>query len=85
LRETKEIAMPTARERAQKVEATPIRVTLPISVACDLEKFQTALANVAAIVAAMNLAHGKKAVLPRTREFVIDPASLKVKEAVAEP
>ncbi len=76
--------MPTSRERAQKVAATPFRVTLPLSVACDLEKFQTALANVAAIVAAMNLARGKKAILPRTREFVIDPASLKVKEAVAE-
>jgi len=76
--------MATRKERAQRVTGTPIRVTLPISVACDLEKFQTALANVAAIVAAMNLARGKKAVLLRTREFVIDPASLKVKEAVAE-
>ena len=76
--------MATARERARKVPATPIRVTLPLSVACDLEKFQTALANVATIVGAMNLARGKKAVLLRMREFVIDPASLEVKEAAAE-
>ena len=76
--------MPAAKERAQRATATQIRVTLPISVACDLDKFQTALANVAAIVAAMNLAYGKRAVLPRMREFVIDPASLMVKEAVAE-
>lgn len=73
-----------AKDRAQRVTATPIRVTLPISVACDLDKFQTALANVAAIVAAMNLAHCKTTVLPRMREFVIDPASLNVEEAVAE-
>ena len=76
--------MATAKERAQKVTTTPIRVTLPVSVACDLEKFQTALANVAAIVGAMKLAGGKGTVLPRTREFVIDPASLMVREAVAE-
>ena len=76
--------MPTAKERAQRVTAIPIRLTLPISVACDLDKFQTALANVAAIVAAMKLAHGKGSFLPRMREFVIDPASLKVEEAVTE-
>jgi hypothetical protein len=79
----KEIVMATAKHRAQKVTATPIRVTLPVSVACDLEKFQTALANVAAIVRAINLAGGTGTVLPRTREFVIDPASLEVKEAAA--
>ena len=76
--------MATAKERAQKVTATPIRVTLPISVARDLEKFQTALTNVAVIVGAMNSVGGKGTVLPRTREFVIDPASLEVKEAAAE-
>jgi hypothetical protein len=82
--QTKKIVMATAKGKAQKVTATPIRVTLPLSVACDLEKFQTALANVAALVGAMNLACRPKAVLPRTREFVIDPASLEVKEAAAE-
>ena len=76
--------MVTPKERAQKVTATPIRVTLPVSVACDLEKFQRALANVAVIVGAMNSVGGKGTVLPRTREFVIDPASLEVKEAAAE-
>lgn len=80
----KEIAMPTAKERPRKAAATSIRLTLPISVARDLEKFQQALANVAVIVGAVHLAGGDKSLRSRTREFVIDAASLKVKEAVAE-
>ena len=61
-----------------------IRVTLPISVACDLEKFQQALANVAAMLGSVPRCTSTRISFSRTREFVIDPASLQVQEAVAE-
>jgi hypothetical protein len=80
LRAEEGIVMATANGKARKILVTPMRVTLPVSVACDLDKFQRALANVAAIVRTMHLAGG----LPRPREFVIDPASLEAKEAAAE-
>ena len=76
--------MPTTKDRPRKAVATSIRLTLPISVARDLEKFQQALANVAVIVGTIHLARGDKSLRSRTREFVIDPASLEAKEAVAE-
>ena len=72
--------MATANRKARKILVTPMRVTLPLSVACDLDKFQRALANVEAIAGTVHLAGG----LARPREFVIDPASLEVKEAAAE-
>jgi hypothetical protein len=72
--------MARANRKARKILVTPMRVTLPLSVACDLDKFQRALANVEAVVGTMHLAGA----LPRPREFVIDPASLEVKEAAAE-
>ena len=76
--------MQTAKGRTQKVAATPIRVTLPVSVACDLERFQRALANVAAIVGKEHFASDSQGTLSRTREFVVDRASLEVKEATAD-
>jgi len=59
-----------------------VRLTLPISVALDLEKFQKALANAARLIASR----------PRLAdltfldacEFVVDPASLQVRETAAE-
>jgi hypothetical protein len=68
----------------RKSGASPIRVTLPVSVACDLDKFQRALANVAVVLGSVQHAPGIGVAFSRTREFVIDPASLQVKEAVAE-
>jgi len=61
-----------------------IRVTLPISVAYDLDKFQRALANVAALVGCSEGASGLNATLLHAREFVVDPASLQVREAAGE-
>jgi hypothetical protein len=62
----------------------PFRVTLPVSVACDLVKFQKALANVAAMVGSERRSAAIGVALQRTREFVIDPTSLQVREAVGE-
>ena len=76
--------MRTAKKRTQKVGTTPIRVTLPVSVACDLERFQMALANVAAIVRDRHLVPDRQGPLSCMREFVVDRASLEVKEAVAD-
>jgi hypothetical protein len=59
----------------------PIRITLPISVAFDLEKFERALANVSHLVERRNRQsefHGE--FMPGC-EFVVDPASLEVREA----
>ena len=70
--------------KGKKAGAGPIRVTVPVSVACDLEKFQQALANVAAILGSVPRCTSTRITLSRTREFVIDPASLQVQEAVAE-
>jgi hypothetical protein len=62
----------------------PVRVTLPISVAYDLEKFQRALANIAQLVGCTGCTSGVDVTFQTAREFVVDPASLQVREAVAE-
>ena len=62
----------------------PIRFTLPISVAYDLDKFQQALANVAQMVDCAGCTSGVDVGLLRMREFIVDPASLQVREAVGE-
>jgi hypothetical protein len=80
----KEIAMARDKDGVKKTFVGPIRVTLPVSVACDLDKFQRALANVAAMLGNARCASGIGVALQRTREFVIDPASLQVREAVGE-
>jgi hypothetical protein len=84
----KEIAMAAGKgvgkHGIKRAVAGPIRVTLPVSVACDLDKFQRALANVAAMVGSAGCASGIGIALQQTREFVIDPASLQVREAVGE-
>jgi len=64
--------------------AGPVRVTIPISVAYDLEKFQRALANLATQVGHPGWCSGVDVTLLTAREFVVDPASLQVKEAVTE-
>jgi hypothetical protein len=77
--------MPSQQEldRVAKVSG-PFRVTLPISVAYDLDKFQRALANVARMVGCTERASGVDVSFPHVREFVVDPASLQVREAVAD-
>ena len=76
--------MPTAKGKTQKVPASPILVTLPVSVACDLERFQTALANVAALMRDEHFVRHGHGVLSCVREFVVDRVSLEAKEAAAD-
>jgi hypothetical protein len=71
------------RTPAAKISG-PVRVTLPISVAYDLEKFQKALANLANLVGCTGCTSGVDVTFLTAREFVVDPASLQVKDAVAE-
>jgi hypothetical protein len=77
------MATKTDITRGAKV-AGPIRVTLPISVAYDLEKFQKALANVAQLVGCTGCTSGVDVTFLTAREFVVDPASLQAREAVTE-
>jgi hypothetical protein len=70
-------------DRAATVSG-PIRVTLPVSVAYDLDKFLRALANVARMVGCPASTSGIDVSPPHMREFVVDPASLQVREAVAD-
>lgn len=58
----------------------PIRVTLPVSVAFDLEKFERALANVSHVVECKTRHSRRRREFSQVREFVIDPASLEVRE-----
>jgi hypothetical protein len=71
------------RTRSNRLSRT-VRVTLPISVACDLEKFQRALANVARLVGSDGGASETNLTFLNAREFVVDPASLQVRETAAE-
>jgi hypothetical protein len=75
--------MATAHKGEAAKVSGPIRVTLPISVAYDLDKFQRALANVATMVGCTGCTSGVDVFL-HAREFVVDPASLQVREAVGE-
>lgn len=59
----------------------PIRVTLPISVAFDLEKFERALANVSQLIESRDGQAGWQGDFLQAREFVVDPASLEVRES----
>ena len=59
----------------------PIRITFPISVAFDLEKFERALANVSRMVERRNRQSEFHGELMQGCEFVVDPASLEVREA----
>lgn len=69
--------------RAAKLSGS-IRVTLPISVAYDLEKFQKALANIATQVGHTGCTSGVDLTFLHAREFVVNPVSLEVKEIATE-
>lgn len=65
--------------KAKRTGVGPIRVTLPISVAYDLEKCEQALSNVAQMASfAECISRGS---LAGVREFIVDPASLQAREA----
>jgi hypothetical protein len=57
----------------------PVRITVPISVAFDLEKFERALASFAQIRSGSGASQGNFSA-PTVRDFVVDPASLHVRE-----
>jgi hypothetical protein len=59
----------------------PVRLTLPISVAYDLGKFEQALANLAHAIDRTRFSGRDHSY---AREFIIDAASLQVRETVAE-
>lgn len=71
------------KSKSAKVRRS-MRVTLPVSVAYDLEKFQRALANVAAMVGGAGCAGDVGRTFLHAREFVVDPASLEAREATGE-
>jgi hypothetical protein len=77
------MAAKTEITRGAKVSG-PIRVTLPISVAYDLEKFQKTLANVAQLVGCTGCTSGVDVTFLTAREFVVDPESLQARAAVTE-
>ncbi|HMK21814.1 MAG TPA: hypothetical protein VK466_05735 [Terriglobales bacterium] len=70
--------------RKSKVGARAGRVcvTLPVSVACDLAKFQRALANVAHCMRDSAQLSAALGTFLRPREFIVDAASLQVREAL---
>ena len=59
----------------------PIRVTLPVAVASDLEKLGRALLNASQAVEERDRHSGWHGGFMQMRNFVIDPTSLEVKEA----
>ena len=66
--------MPGKRKRALK---SPIRITLPVSVACDLERLQPALSDVVHIGGPSSVS----VALHCTREVIVDPATLQARSA----
>lgn len=71
------MATAEAPARAPKISGA-VRVTLPISVAYNLEKFQKALANIATQVGHTGCTSGVDLTFLNVRDFVVDPASLEV-------
>jgi len=57
-----------------------IRVTLPISVACDPEKFQRAMANVTHRMHESGQRFSRVGMYLRAREFIVDACTLQVSE-----
>jgi len=64
--------------QAAALNTGAIRVTLPISVAYDLDKFQTALRNIAHQTGHNTCTSGVDITFLTAREYVVDPASLEV-------
>jgi hypothetical protein len=60
-----------------------VRITLPVSVAYDLEKFQAALGNIARRTGHLNCASGVDCTFLSSREWIVDPETLEVGDAVA--
>jgi hypothetical protein len=80
----KETAMAAKPKSEAAKNFGPIRVTLPLSVAFDLDKFHHALTNVARLVGGAARTSGVDVTFQHMREFVVDPASLQAREAVQQ-
>ena len=64
----------------RKNGSSRIRVTLPISVACDLGKFQRAMANVTRHMHESGPTSSRVGIFLRAREFIVDAYTLQVSE-----
>jgi len=58
----------------------PVRITVPASVAYDLDKFQTAVANLAERLGCKPCLSGAACIFSLETEFVINPANLELEE-----
>jgi hypothetical protein len=63
-----------------RFNSDPVRVSIPVSVAYDLDKLQTVLANIARAGGHTGCTSGRDLLFEQISEFVVDPATL---EAVA--
>jgi hypothetical protein len=61
-----------------------VRVTLPISVAYDLEKFQIALGNIARRAGHPTCTSGVDLTFLTSREWVVNPSTLEAGESFSE-
>lgn len=62
---------------------SPVRITLPVSVAYDLEKFQAALGNIARRTGHNTCTSGVDVTFVTSKNWAVDPDTLEVGEAVA--
>jgi len=60
-----------------------VRITLPVSVAYDLEKFQAALGNIARRTGHLQCASGVDCTFLTSKDWVVDPETLEVGDATA--
>jgi len=72
----------TSERKLEQATKGPVRLTFPISVAYDLNKFEQALTNLAHTMDRLNVSHREPCLY--MREFIVDSASLQVREGVAE-
>jgi hypothetical protein len=56
----------------------PVRLSIPASVAYDLDKFQTSVANLAELLGCYKCLSGRACIFMLEDLFVVDPETLKV-------
>lgn len=77
--------MATGTQPAREAKLSgSVRITLPISVAYDLEKFQKVLANIARQVGCEACTSGVDITFLTARNWIVDPATLQINEVVSE-
>lgn len=60
----------------------PIRITIPAKVAYNMDALQKSIVNIAEAIGCRTCFSGADCFFEMTRDFVIDPANLQVKERV---